>query len=498
MKNKPDFVQSDGGLVPRAAITQVDTRFLESKGYVLLHHADGISRASHIQAFDALMLLKPSALEGLRLRYGKGTWILHNLVAHPLMQFMALGGMLTQRTVPGLSQRLFDWAMAVHDGTVPKPMGGKLFPEQEEKTQESKDGLALLVTGSVAAIKTVPLIEALRKDGHELKVILTRAPEEWKWVSPEELRAAGYAVLSEKEDLKTKMEVLQKSKAILVAPASADFISQLAHASSGLARAVLDAQRGSSRLMIAPAMNYKMWHHPAVQRNCAALAGNGVTILGPVEGPMACGDHGYGRMMPVEDITQGVKAALTGTPHPAVKLYQRALQKPDLQPFRPPENSEILVVLEGKQMEWPEVEHLVADIKHAGLTATYVLDETWNAYRKPLENLTGQEVVTNHFQQPDAKGMEHIRLPEKARYVFFPFLDREQAEAMLQGRADTLGRSIYLASKASIVARPASDLSPSILSQLQRDGVQTITHVSALAYSLSLDKPISAYDFTCG
>ena len=349
---------------------------------------------------------------------------------------------------------------------------------------DKEQRLALLVTGSIAAIKTIPLITALRGERFDVNLLLTRAPEEWKWVSVDEAKAASEnAVLTDKAALGDKEKVLNAAQVILVAPASADFLSQIAHASSELARGILDAQRRGSRLMIAPAMNCKMWHHPAVQRNCEALTKAGAVILGPAKGPVACGDEGFGRMLEVGDIAAGARAAMFGKTHPALDLF-KAAQKEENIPFCPPkEQARIVVALGGGKVVWPNVEKLVAEIQQTEMLADYVIDRTWAVHRPALEKLTQQTVVTDYFQIPEFKGMEHIRLPERAVCVYFPFLDDVLATAMTQGKADTLFLGLYLASKAPLVTtnKCLQGLSPPFASILRQDGMDAVEGVKDLA-----------------
>src|SRR5690606_15180957 len=92
------------------------------------------------------------------------------------------------------------------------------------------------------------------------------------------------------------IELSREADAILVAPASADFIARLAH---GFADELLSAAclARECPLLVAPAMNRQMWEHPATQRNVTALVQDGVTILGPASGAQACGETGPGRML---------------------------------------------------------------------------------------------------------------------------------------------------------------------------------------------------------
>jgi hypothetical protein len=106
---RPDdeFLLAGPRLIRLGAIRWVDFSEIE-RLRIVVHHDEGADTVAGIQAIEALMLLKPSALENRRLRWKKGAWILHNLVGHPLMQILAFF-------------RLYRLAMKAHDGTVPRP-----------------------------------------------------------------------------------------------------------------------------------------------------------------------------------------------------------------------------------------------------------------------------------------------------------------------------------------------------------------------------------------
>ncbi|HTM68900.1 MAG TPA: hypothetical protein VL426_06410 [Candidatus Binatia bacterium] len=101
------FILAGDALLDPARVRGVDLSELDALR-VTLRHDDGVAVAEGIQAIEALMLLKPSALEGRRLRWAKNAWAVHNLIGHPLMQLLAF-------------LRLHRLAMRVHDGTVPRP-----------------------------------------------------------------------------------------------------------------------------------------------------------------------------------------------------------------------------------------------------------------------------------------------------------------------------------------------------------------------------------------
>lgn len=103
----PDFIITPTALVHRDRVIYIDLTRVE-EAFIVVHYEGKAEEVTGIQAIDILMQLRPSALEGHRLRWAKGVWILHNVVAHPVMQVLAL-------------LRLYGLAMWIHDVTVPKP-----------------------------------------------------------------------------------------------------------------------------------------------------------------------------------------------------------------------------------------------------------------------------------------------------------------------------------------------------------------------------------------
>jgi len=463
-----DFIQTDDGLLSRATITGVDTTVFEKEGYILIRHNGGVSKASRIQAFDALMLLKPSVLEGLHLRYGKGAWILHNIVSHPLMQFVALGAGLVRRWAPKTGHLMYEWAMSIHDCTIPRPQSGKLW-KREDTSQKNISRVALIITGSVAAIKAVDLVKDFQAQGHRVDVVLTKTPIKWGWVSLEKLRTTAQgAVVVEDEDLfdKRSHQILKDADAIIVAPASVNFIGAMTHnalieKARPLASQIMQARGKGKAVFVAPAMNYKMWEHPITLENCKKLFEKGVFFLGPVEGKMACGDTGFGRMMSPTRIAKALTQILRDPREAFLPDFLAAIEvkKDDstkLCVFQDPQHKQsILIVLTGTECHAAYLEELVADIKTKDLTAHYVIDPEWQDNQAYLEELTGQRAITDHGQLPELKGMEHIRLPEQADYVLFPFINDAWRTTVNTGRADTLGKCIFFASKSPpILGRP--------------------------------------------
>jgi phosphopantothenoylcysteine decarboxylase/phosphopantothenate--cysteine ligase len=173
--------------------------------------------------------------------------------------------------------------------------------------------LLLGVTGGVAAYKVAELARLLQRNNVEVRVAMTEAAT--KFVTPATFQAlTGKPVATDLWDASfdDNMPHIQLSRgvdAIVVAPASADFIAKLAH---GIADDLLSTVcvARNCPLIVAPAMNVEMWENPATQRNVAQLRADGIVILGPAAGDQACGEVGMGRMSEPEELLQGILAFL--------------------------------------------------------------------------------------------------------------------------------------------------------------------------------------------
>jgi phosphopantothenoylcysteine synthetase/decarboxylase len=173
--------------------------------------------------------------------------------------------------------------------------------------------ILLIVAGGIAAYKASELVRLCRKAGIEVTCVLTAGGAHF--VTPMTL-----AALSENQvyttlwDLKDEAEMghIQLSREadlVVIAPATADLLAKMAAGiADDLATTLLLAT--DKRVLAAPAMNVRMWQHPATRRNVATLRGDGVTVLEPDEGAMACGEHGPGRLPEPEAILAAIKAAL--------------------------------------------------------------------------------------------------------------------------------------------------------------------------------------------
>ncbi|WP_305969904.1 MULTISPECIES: bifunctional phosphopantothenoylcysteine decarboxylase/phosphopantothenate--cysteine ligase CoaBC [unclassified Mameliella] len=177
--------------------------------------------------------------------------------------------------------------------------------------------ILLIIGGGIAAYKCLDLIRRLRERGAAVTPVMTRAAEEF--VTPLSVSAlAGEEVHRDLFDLTKEAEMghIQLSRVadlLVVAPATADLMAKMAggHADD-LATTLLMAT--DTPVMIAPAMNVRMWEHPATQRNLEVLRGDGVRVIGPNPGDMACGEHGPGRMSEPMEIIAGIEKALSADP----------------------------------------------------------------------------------------------------------------------------------------------------------------------------------------
>ncbi|SMC63897.1 bifunctional phosphopantothenoylcysteine decarboxylase/phosphopantothenate--cysteine ligase CoaBC [Primorskyibacter flagellatus] len=177
--------------------------------------------------------------------------------------------------------------------------------------------ILLIIGGGIAAFKIPALIRLLRQQGAAVTPVMTTASEQF--VTPLTVSAlAGEKVYGDLFDLTDEAEMghIQLSRVadlVLVAPATADLMAKMAQGLAGdLASTLLLAT--DTPVMIAPAMNVRMWLHPATQRNLVLLKGDGVQVVGPDEGDMACGEFGPGRMAEPEEIAAACAAALTAGP----------------------------------------------------------------------------------------------------------------------------------------------------------------------------------------
>ncbi len=177
--------------------------------------------------------------------------------------------------------------------------------------------ILLIIGGGIAAYKALDLIRRLRERGASVTPVLTRAAEEF--VTPLSVSAlAGEKVYRDLFDLTDEAEMghIQLSRSadlIVVAPATADLMGKMAVGlANDLASTLLMAT--DTPVLCAPAMNVRMWEHPATRRNHAQLQDDGVRFVGPNEGDMACGEFGPGRMSEPLEIVAAIENMLGGGP----------------------------------------------------------------------------------------------------------------------------------------------------------------------------------------
>ncbi len=159
--------------------------------------------------------------------------------------------------------------------------------------------ILLIVGGGVSAYKSLDLIRRLRERGAGVRVVMTAAAKQF--VAPLSAGAlSGAAVRDDLFNLADEaqmghIELSRSADLIVVAPATADLLAKMAHGlANDLASTTLLAT--DKRVLVAPAMNVRMWLHPATQRNVAIMRGDGIAFVGPDDGDMACGEFGPGRM----------------------------------------------------------------------------------------------------------------------------------------------------------------------------------------------------------
>lgn len=173
--------------------------------------------------------------------------------------------------------------------------------------------ILLIIGGGIAAYKSLELIRELKRRGIAARCILTRAGAEF--VTPLSVASlSGDKVHSELFDLtdETEMGHIELSRSadlVVVAPATADLMAKAANGlANDLASTTLLAT--DKPVLMAPAMNVRMWEHPATRRNIVTLMEDGIAFVGPNEGDMACGEFGPGRMSEPTEIADAIEASL--------------------------------------------------------------------------------------------------------------------------------------------------------------------------------------------
>lgn len=164
-----------------------------------------------------------------------------------------------------------------------------------------KKRIVLGLTGGIACYKSAELLRRMLEQGAIIDVVMTQAATQF--ITPTTMQAlSGRPVFIDTWDARmpnsmAHINLTRGADAVLVAPASTDFMAKLAHGNADDLLSTLCVAKGNCPLLIAPAMNHEMWTHPATQRNARQLGIDGVTLLGPAEGDQACGETGSGRML---------------------------------------------------------------------------------------------------------------------------------------------------------------------------------------------------------
>ena len=179
----------------------------------------------------------------------------------------------------------------------------------KDRKTKPRTNIVLGVTGSIAAHKAVDLASQLTRSGYSVHVVMTADALRFITPLPFQTLSRNPVVTGlfeeEQQWVPTHITLADEADLLLIAPATANTIAKLA---LGLADDALTcialALNPRARILIAPAMNGKMWLHKATQKNTAQLKARGVEFIGPEEGLLSCGYEGIGRLWPVEKVAQ--------------------------------------------------------------------------------------------------------------------------------------------------------------------------------------------------
>ena len=198
--------------------------------------------------------------------------------------------------------------------------------------------ILLVIAGGIAAYKCLDLIRRLRENGAEVRSILTRSGAEF--VTPLSVETlAGQAVYADTLALTGDSEIAhirlgQEADIVVVAPATADIMAKMALGiADDLATSTLIAT--DKPMLVAPAMNTRMWQHPATERNRVRLEADGVSFVGPGDGPLAEGESGPGRMAEVPEIVAAIADVLGARSGPLAGLRVLVTSGPTYEPIDP-------------------------------------------------------------------------------------------------------------------------------------------------------------------
>jgi len=196
----------------------------------------------------------------------------------------------------------------------------------------------LIVGGGISAYKALHLVRLLKKAGIGVRPVLTKAGTAFvtalslSALAEEEARTELFSL--DDEHQMGHIELSRAADLVVVAPATADLMAKAAHGiANDLASTTLLAT--DKPVLMAPAMNVRMWLHPSTQRNLATLKGDGVHLVGPDEGPMACGEFGPGRMAEPEAIFAAIVALLDQEGRPLTGRRALVTAGPTVEPIDP-------------------------------------------------------------------------------------------------------------------------------------------------------------------
>ncbi len=183
---------------------------------------------------------------------------------------------------------------------------------QVQDAHEGSLRVLLCVCGGIAAYKAAELVRRLRDAGAEVQVAMTENAQ--RFVSAQTFQALSHRPVrtslwdAQAEAAMGHLELAGWAQRVVVAPATANMLAKLAH---GLADDLVSTLCLASEapLLLAPAMNHRMWRHPATQANVATLRARGVRLVGPNDGPLAEGESGPGRMAEPAEIVAALGAS---------------------------------------------------------------------------------------------------------------------------------------------------------------------------------------------
>ncbi len=215
---------------------------------------------------------------------------------------------------------------------------GRIEFEHHEPVPAKERRVLLVVGGGIAAYKSLELVRLLAKAGVKTRAAMTKASKEF--VTPLSLGSlTGDKVYEDLFDLTDEaemghIELSRSADLVVVAPATADLMAKAANGiSNDLASTTLLAT--DKAVLYAPAMNVRMWEHPATQRNLKRLIADGAHIVGPDQGEMACGEFGFGRMAEPQAIRDAILALLQPKSRPLAGKRIIVTAGPTIEPIDP-------------------------------------------------------------------------------------------------------------------------------------------------------------------